>query len=364
MKRLLAFAASATVAALLLMRILPELAADPEERVEPEKAAAPVEMILPDSTAEQAPDMAAALLLPPPPSPARVVAEVPPPLEAKQAPLEAKPASPEAKQPPPEAKQAIRAPQPVAEPPLPAAAKAQTIAKVAPAPEARPLVKAAAQKTQTQAAAPATAELEIPRAPSPIPDDVTPARDHFLSPGPAVEAEGRVLLRILEHGSGPVVEIAWPVSAMQRRALYRLFEACYGMEIAVIDARGRLFSRTGRSGQPWQPNLDRYSGFLRQPSGRLTLDEKDSIAGIRRFHGGLRAADNVRLFPRRLDALLLGGLKALIGDGYASARAIRAHYRRDGDSVLVEGIRLDGRPILGRIDLTSAARHCRSGAWS
>ena len=171
-----------------------------------------------------------------------------------------------------------------------------------------------------------------------------------------------MLLRILEHGSGPEVEIAWPVSAIQRRALYRLFKACYGMEIAIMDSSGRLFSRKGEAGQPWQPNLDRYSGFVRQPTGRLTLDEKNSIAHIRTFHGGLRATDNVRLFPRRLDALLLGGFKSLIGDGYADASAIRAHYRRDGHMVLVEGIRLDRRPILGRIDLSAAAGHCRSGA--
>jgi hypothetical protein len=94
------------------------------------------------------------------------------------------------------------------------------------------------------------------------------------------------------------------------------------------------------------------------------MDERDSISRIRSYHGGLRAGDNVRLFPRHLDALLLGGLKALIGDGYASANAIRARYRRDGEGVLVEAIRLDGRPILGRIDLSAAARRCRSGAWS
>jgi hypothetical protein len=173
-----------------------------------------------------------------------------------------------------------------------------------------------------------------------------------------------VLLRILEHGSGPEIEIAWPVSAIQRRALYRLFEACYGMEVALIDSGGRLFGHAGQSGQPWQPNLDRFSGFVRQPAGRLTPDEKDSVARIRAFHGGLRAANNVRLFPRRLDALLLGGLKALAGERYAGASAIRAHYRRDGNTVLVEGIRLDGRPILGRIDLSKGSRRCRSGDWS
>ncbi len=206
--------------------------------------------------------------------------------------------------------------------------------------------------------------METPPEPSPRPGRAARTEVYFATLGGTVEAEGRVLLRILEHGSGPEIEIAWPVSATQRRALYRLFEACYGMEIAMIDSRGRLYGRSGEAGRPWQPNLDRYSGFVRQPSGRLTADEIDSIARIRTFHGGLRAANNVRLFPRRLDAVLLGGLKALIGDGYGDASAIRAYYRREGNTVLVESIRLDGRPILGRIDLSAAAHRCRSSEWS
>ena len=59
-----------------------------------------------------------------------------------------------------------------------------------------------------------------------------------------------------------------------------------------------------------------------------------------------------------------GAEVVLEGAGYADASAIRAHYRRVGDTVLVEGIRLARRPILGRIDLSAAARHCRSGAWA
>jgi len=353
MKRLLAFGACSTIAGLLLLRLLPELAAGPERDAEPEKPPIRIELSAAGAPAEAPPDRAVPLLLPPPPP-------MPTPKVAS----------------PSKAEQVAKAPEPLSTPPAP-------IAEAAPPPKPRPKPQPVTKQTQT-AAAPVIRE-ETQRnpspqrgsvAPTPHPDSAAPTETYFVAPGPLVEADGRVLLRILEHGAGPEIEIAWPVSDLQRRALYRLFEACYGMEIALIDAGGRLFSRAGESGQPWQPNMDRYSGFVRQPAGRLTREEQDSIAGIRAFHGGLRglrglrgpsglrAAANVRLFPRRLDALLLGGLKALIGDGYASASAIRAHYRRDGDSVLVEAIRLDGRPILGRIDLSPAARHCRAGAWS
>lgn len=334
MKRLLAFAASSTVAALLLLRILPELAADPEQLAEPEKPALQAEVSQLDAPREEAPLSALPLLLPPPPAPA-------------QAPSQLVSAVP------------VAAPDEAAmEPKIESVAEAAVEAT----PKPHPIAKPAVQETRT-AGAPIK-RVAAARGPSPLRESASRAKTKFVNPGPAIEAEGRVLLRILEHGSGPVVQIAWPVSAIQRRALYRLFAACYGMEIAVIDGAGRLFRRAGEAGQPWQPNLDRYSGFVRQPSGRLTVDEKDSIAAIRAFHGGVRAHNNVRLFPRRLDALLLGGLKALIGDRYSRAAAIRAHYRRDGNAVLVEAIRRDGQPVLGRIDLSAAARHCRSGAWS
>ena len=81
MNRLLAFGASSTIAALLLMRILPELAADPEEKAEPPEPEVQAEMNIADTSVEEAPDSAATLLLPPPP-PAR---KIPPPSEAQQA---------------------------------------------------------------------------------------------------------------------------------------------------------------------------------------------------------------------------------------------------------------------------------------
>ncbi|MBT5777986.1 MAG: hypothetical protein HOI02_01095, partial [Rhodospirillaceae bacterium] len=348
-----------------------------ESKVEPAKRQAEIEQDVAEAPVGEVPVGALPLLLPPPPVPAvKQVTLAPEPVP--EAPTEL---SESLSQAPPETVAPAQAEISPKEILLPVVAvkvselapmvNEQTealAANIEPAPEAAPMPKPRPISKSTKAHEPKTEALlkskKAQRDPVPRHDKVARSEVDFVAPDPVVEAEGRVLLRILEHGSGPEIEIAWPVSAIKRRALYRLFEACYGMEIALLDSAGRLYSRAGQAGRPWQPNLDRYSGFVRQPSGRLTSDEKDNVSRIRALHGGLRAASNVRLFPRRLDAFLLGGLKALIGEGYSRASAIRAHYRRDGDSVLVEGIRLDGRPISGRVDLSKAGQRCRGGAWS
>jgi hypothetical protein len=167
-------------------------------------------------------------------------------------------------------------------------------------------------------------------------------------------AEGRPLLRLLEHGKGPSVEISWPRSVSLRHQLYRLFQNCYGMRIAVMAADGRLFDDVSRPGQAWAVNLDRYSGFVRQSSGGASLDEHDTARRIRNHHG-LGITTTVRLFPRRTDALLLGGLKSLIGAHYANATRIRAYYQVSGWRVRVAGITVNARPITGQVDLSSGA---------
>ena len=180
--------------------------------------------------------------------------------------------------------------------------------------------------------------------------------DSATLPDKSLIAEGRVLLRILEHGSGPTVEITWPVGRDERRRLYRRFEACFGMQFVLMDADGRLFAMRGEPGQPWDPNLDRYSGFVRQTNGPLTTDEHRYVQDLRTFHHGLAGAYPVRIFPRRVDALLLGGLRHLVGGGYEHATSIPATYRVDGGRVLVEAIESDGRPVQGYVDLSRAAK--------
>jgi hypothetical protein len=313
---LLALSACACVAILLTVRIAPSLVAEPERRAAAASKPTPARTEIP---VPDAPQRRAALLLPPPPA-ARAESAVSPPHVPPRKPVQA------AMPPPERIPENPPAPKSMA---TPVAVKSDTDVKIADAPR----------------------------------------QETAIAPGAAVEAEGRVLLRILEHGSGPDVEIAWPASVKRRRALYRLFEHCYGMMIAVMDSRGRLYAADGAAGRPWQPNLDRYSGFIRQPAGELTPDERDRIAVIRARHGstgkgGLDTGGNVRLFPRRLDSLLLGGLKTLIGDAYSDGKTIHARYSFNGKRVLVEDISIDDHAIAGRIDLSKAAGACHQGGWS
>jgi len=171
-----------------------------------------------------------------------------------------------------------------------------------------------------------------------------------------IRQAGRPLLRMLEHGDGPIVEITWPGDRRARGHLHRLFSQCYGMRVALIDDAGRLFDADSPRGTPWAINTDRFSGFIRQSSGGVPLAERQTVMRIRNLHGLDSRAAAVRVFPRRADALLLGGLSQLVGPGYRKARRIQATYRLAENQVRIEGIRVDGTAVNGAIDLTRAAR--------
>lgn len=174
----------------------------------------------------------------------------------------------------------------------------------------------------------------------------------------AAAREGRPLLKLLELGEGPSVEIAWPASAAERGQLYRVLSQCYGMRIALMTTDGALFDDDGAPGRPWAINMDRYSGFVRQSSGAAPIEEHRTARRIRELHR-LAGATPVRVFPRAADAALLGGLKALIGPTYASAKRIRARYQITGWRISVGDVSADGRAVGGRIDLSGAVqRRC------
>lgn len=170
--------------------------------------------------------------------------------------------------------------------------------------------------------------------------------------------DGRLRLRLFEHGQGPAIEIAWPTAAAARRRLHDLFVQCYGMRRAILDGRGDLYGTDGRAGQPLPINFDRYSGFVRQIDGHLGTSDAALAARIRSRHGLDPGAPLVRLFPRSVDARLLSGLGRLVGARYADARQIRAVYQLAGTAVWVESVRVDGRPLAGSVALSGA---CVSG---
>ncbi len=131
------------------------------------------------------------------------------------------------------------------------------------------------------------------------------------------------------------------------------------MRIAVIDGKGNVFKGRSRRGRAWSVNQDLYSGFVRQSSSGEIWDEQLAAKRIRDHHG-LENAATVRLFPRQVDAFLLGGFKALVGNNYSQAKHIQAHYRVSGWRVFVGDITIDSRPVRGRVDLSGGAiRRCR-----
>ena len=113
---------------------------------------------------------------------------------------------------------------------------------------------------------------------------------------------GRQLLRILEHGEGPVIEIAWPRSSAQRERLHGVLQRCHGMRLALIDRAGGLYLDAGPRGNKWPIDLDRFSGFVRRPNGHITSAERRDAERVARYHHGLPATTPVRLFPRAADA--------------------------------------------------------------
>jgi hypothetical protein len=169
------------------------------------------------------------------------------------------------------------------------------------------------------------------------------------------DAEGRTLLRLLEHGSGPIVELAWPDGARHRERLYARLVQCFGMQVALMGADDRLYVADGRPNTPWNLNLDRFSGFIREPAGTLSREERQAADRIRAQHNALVSASLVRVFPRTVDARLLGGLRQLLGEHYASVQSIRARYKLSGSRLVVEQIVADGRRIQGTLELPPVA---------
>lgn len=167
--------------------------------------------------------------------------------------------------------------------------------------------------------------------------------------------KGRPLLKLLEFGNGPSIEISWPDDASTRAHLYNVFNRCYGMQVAFMSDDGTLFDDTGNSGQSRAFNGDKFSGFVRQSQGRAARSEEIKIRSIRDRHG-LRSGIAVRLFPRDTDALLLAGLHQLIGHAYSENKTIQARYKVSGWRVQVGDIRSNGVPVAGSVDLSGAVK--------
>ncbi len=187
-----------------------------------------------------------------------------------------------------------------------------------------PVVTAAAPAVEPAANRPkplAIAEPPAPKVPDAPVEEVVVRSEPPPAPEPSsvsVEItpeavrEGRALLRLLERGEGPDIEIAWPAAADDRADLYRLFSTCFGMRTIVMSDDGEMFDANGDAVTAGVFNGDRYSGFVRQPAGGLSAEERRQVDAIRQRHG-LGQGRVLRIFPRRVDAVLLGGLHLLAG---------------------------------------------------
>ncbi len=170
----------------------------------------------------------------------------------------------------------------------------------------------------------------------------------------AVQRRGRVLLQLLESGTGPNVIIAWPSAADEQERLAAVLARCYGMELALLRRDNTVLRAADPPGTSRPLDLDRWSRFPRAPSGVVTAFERSIEADLRRHHraaGGLFDSRPVRLFPREVDAALLGGLEALLGRDYAEAKEIHLAYELRDATVRLVDLRRDGAPVPGALAL-------------
>ena len=165
--------------------------------------------------------------------------------------------------------------------------------------------------------------------------------------------KGRALLRILEHGSGPEINFAWPENHSARNNLFDIFRRCYGMHVALLSNNNLLYRLTDPAGKPWKPNMDKISGFSRIVGGKIAESEENLIYRLTKRHSSIRGGTPVRLFPRKFDGAVLGGLSNFIGMVDAPLRSISARYKMNGSRVLMTDIRINRSPVSGVIDLGS-----------
>lgn len=280
-----------------------------------------------ETTPASSPVPQAAVVLPPPP------VALPPPLPAPPR-IEREPLKPRPVKAPVEtAKVTPLKPRPQS---MPTEASSPPASGPVPAPEESPQEEIASLPEAVQAPEPATNPASV-------------------GATPQTAREGRALLKMLETGKGPVIEIAWPREQTDRSRLYRLLTACYGVQTAILVNGRALYVANSEPGKAWNVNRDAISGFIRKPSGVTTDAERSTVTRIRTRHG-IALGDTVRLFPRGIDAVMLGGLGRIIGPGYINYRTIRARYRLVGGQITVVDIRVDGIDRPGQVALPGTGR--------
>lgn len=160
---------------------------------------------------------------------------------------------------------------------------------------------------------------------------------------------GTELLRRIEAGDGPSLELGWPVSAGERRRVADHLTRCAGLTVALL-ARDRLWRLGDPPGRAWVPDPVRLSGILRRADG-VGLVTVERI----RVHHGLTGGVPVALVARGFDSRLLDGL-ARVAPGGRLTGHVRARYGLRGGDLVLSALEVDGRPVPGVVRLARIGR--------
>ena len=200
-------------------------------------------------------------------------------------------------------------------------------------------------------AAPYPAPYPAPSEAGPAPAPQTYRRASMPSAKtPETLAAAIETLRRIERGRGPGIHINWPPSPDGRRRLAEQLVRCHGMLTVLVGEDG--FWRPEGRGAPWHFLPAVHSGFFRTVAEEtLGPGERGAIARARQ-RPGYEAASVRRVFPRRQDIALLGGLARLVGGALTDRAAVSAAYAfTPSGGVSVGSVEVDGRAYPGLFSL-------------
>ncbi len=171
-------------------------------------------------------------------------------------------------------------------------------------------------------------------------------------------SKGRVLLKKLEHGKGPQIEVSWPSKVSQKQKLYSVFTKCFGMKTAGLNSSNQLFQKNDTPNKPLKLNVDTSSGFIREVNGRISSAETDETILIKQKHSNQIFKSFVRIFPRQVDASLLQGLHSVLGNDFSKAKQIKASYRLNEKDVEIFDISTGTKTFSEFFQLRKSSRQC------